>query len=83
MHISGKNKGNTVQEAETVIGEEASCVDFASSDTTRFNSTRISERIMLNINTRLEYVSILSVFINIYLYYFIELSCIAWYFSNV
>ncbi|QCD90821.1 hypothetical protein DEO72_LG4g1781 [Vigna unguiculata] len=35
MHISGKNKGNTVQEAETVIGEEASCVDFASSDTTR------------------------------------------------
>ncbi|KAK8472189.1 hypothetical protein PHAVU_002G136900 [Phaseolus vulgaris] len=35
MHISGKNKDATAQEAETVIGEKASYVDFASSDPTR------------------------------------------------
>ncbi|XP_014520095.1 uncharacterized protein LOC106777091 [Vigna radiata var. radiata] len=35
MHISGKNKDAAAQEAETVIGEEASYVDFASSHATR------------------------------------------------
>jgi len=47
MHISGKNKDAVAQEAETVIGEKASYVDFASSDPTRFDSTRISERIIV------------------------------------